>query len=211
MKIWIHINGVQEGPYQPDNLPLNRMNPQTPVWYEGLNYWMPASTAPVTAEHLRAYYAGEAQTYDQQRQTYSSPEQTVEVEMPAEEETNVDTVAQAENRQPEPRQSGRTPYAGQGYGMKYGAYAGTQAQQNRAAGQPDKCPPTYLVWSILLTLLCCNPIGIVAAVTGWTVTSKYRAYDIEGARRWSETTAWWFIITIVTSLIFTPMYMLVSM
>ena len=49
MKIWIHLNGVQEGPFEKDELPLYRMSPDTPVWHEGLPDWMPASRVAATA------------------------------------------------------------------------------------------------------------------------------------------------------------------
>lgn len=191
MKIWIHINGVQEGPFEPEQLPLNRMDPQTPVWYEGLDYWMPASAAPVTADILRAYYAGEITPDGSRRQPT--------VEQPSATEINVAT-------EPAPAQN-TWAYSGQ----KYNANSQFNARQTQGGQQSEKCPPTYLAWSIILTLLCCNPLGIVAAILGWSVMTKFKNYDIEGARRRSETTAWWFIITIVTSLIFTPMYMLVSL
>lgn len=201
MKIWIHINGVQEGPFTPDTLPLNRMDPQTPVWYEGLDYWMPASAAPVTAELLKSYYAGNMVNSHSQEPESSSPDNTVDVESPTTSVTEVDV----ETHRPTQTAGGNANT------HKYAAYSAARTTGHTPDRNPDKCPPTYLVWSIILTLLCCNPIGIVAAVMGWTVTTKYREYDYEGAVRRSETTAWWFIITIVTSLIFTPMYLLVSM
>ncbi len=203
MKIWIHINGVQEGPFAPEQLPLNRMDPQTPVWYEGLSYWMPASAAPVTAELLRRYYAGELQQRDS-----TGYDPTVDVETPTQQETTVDVEAQPSHGQERGTewQQGRSA-AWQQTGQKYAAYP----RSSQPGQAPEKCPPTYMVWSIVLTLLCCNPVGIVAAALGWTVTTKYNNYDFDGARRRSELTAWWFIITIVTSLIFTPMYMLISM
>lgn len=34
-------------------------------------------------------------------------------------------------------------------------------------------PPTYLVWSILTTILCCLPFGIVAIVQSAKVESLY--------------------------------------
>lgn len=200
MKIWIHINGIQEGPFEPEQLPLNRMDPQTPVWYEGLDYWKPASAAPVTADILRAYYAGEISPDGSRRQPAAHPT-TVDVEEVSHPATTVDV-------DPKP---GSGAYAGDFGSLKYGAYGQYGARQGQYARQPEKCPPTYLVWSIILTLLCCNPLGIVSTVLGWSVLTKYKNYDIEGARRRSETTAWWFIITIVTSLVFTPMYMLVSL
>ena len=49
MKIWVHIDGRQLGPYNPDQLPLDEMDATTPVWYDGLEQWTPAGQAPATA------------------------------------------------------------------------------------------------------------------------------------------------------------------
>lgn len=49
MKIWVYLNGLQQGPYTLDELAQLPVNHSTPVWYEGLPQWMPASEAPVTA------------------------------------------------------------------------------------------------------------------------------------------------------------------
>lgn len=49
MKIWVHLNGQQQGPYEFDELKQLPITPQTPVWYEGLAQWTVASVAPATA------------------------------------------------------------------------------------------------------------------------------------------------------------------
>lgn len=49
MKIWIHLNGMQQGPYDLPELRAMAIGPDTPVWYEGLTGWLPASAAPATA------------------------------------------------------------------------------------------------------------------------------------------------------------------
>lgn len=51
MKIWVFLNGMQQGPYtefQISELPITE---ETPVWYEGLPQWTAAGIAPATA-HL---------------------------------------------------------------------------------------------------------------------------------------------------------------
>lgn len=47
------LNGQQQGPYGVEQLRGLGIGPQTPVWYAGLNNWMPAGQAPATA-HLFA-------------------------------------------------------------------------------------------------------------------------------------------------------------
>lgn len=49
MKIWVYLNGIQQGPYTFDELSQLQITPSTPVWYEGLSQWLPASEAPATA------------------------------------------------------------------------------------------------------------------------------------------------------------------
>jgi len=47
------------------------------------------------------------------------------------------------------------------------------------AGSP---PPNYLVWSILTTVFCCLPLGIVSIVFAAQVNSKWAAGDYAGAQ-----------------------------
>lgn len=42
---------------------------------------------------------------------------------------------------------------------------------------------SYLVWSILVTVLCCLPLGIPAIVYSCQVNSKAAAGDLEGATK----------------------------
>ena len=74
-----------------------------------------------------------------------------------------------------------------------------------APGQPDnwipECPPTYLVWSILVTLFCCMPFGIVAVVKSCGVTSSYNRGDYEAARKKSSDAQMWIIVSVVLGLV----------
>jgi Interferon-induced transmembrane protein len=60
--------------------------------------------------------------------------------------------------------------------------------ENPAGQQP---PKTWLVESILVTLLCCLPFGIVGIVNASSVESRFRSGDIEGAKRASEQAGKW--------------------
>ncbi|GAB3065582.1 CD225/dispanin family protein [Stenotrophomonas tumulicola] len=46
--------------------------------------------------------------------------------------------------------------------------------------------PNHLVWSILTTLFCCLPLGIVSIVFAAQVNGKVAAGDIAGAREASD-------------------------
>jgi hypothetical protein len=62
-------------------------------------------------------------------------------------------------------------------------------------------PKNYLVESILVTIFCCQPFGIVGIVFGSQVNSKYALGDFTGAKEASDNakkwTTWGFISGIV--------------
>lgn len=58
-------------------------------------------------------------------------------------------------------------------------------------------PPTYLVWAVVMTVLCCLPAGVVAIVFACQVSSKFYAGDMEGALRASERAQIWIIVSFV--------------
>ena len=87
-------------------------------------------------------------------------------------------------------------------------YAGQQPAQDASAAE---CPPTNLVWAIISTLLCCLPAGIVAIIYAIKVQNKYREGDIEGAKRASETGAWWCIASIILGILTWPLISLFQM
>ncbi len=49
MKIWIFLDGRQQGPMDIDQLAQLPVTPTTPVWYEGLPDWSTLGAAPATA------------------------------------------------------------------------------------------------------------------------------------------------------------------
>jgi hypothetical protein len=53
MKVWIYIGNSQQGPFTLDELSKINITAETPVWYDGLEQWMPAGEAPATC-HLFA-------------------------------------------------------------------------------------------------------------------------------------------------------------
>lgn len=167
MKIWIHVNGVQQGPYSKEQVAAMRLPAATPVWYEGLPQWIPACQAPELADIYGSAPAEEAEPV---------------------EETVVATTTVVE--EPQAR-----------YGRAAGAYAA------EAVAVP-KCPPTFLAWSIILTLCCCTPFSIAAIVCGALTNSRYNSGNYEGARRMSHATEWLVIISITLGIVGLPLSML---
>ena len=56
---------------------------------------------------------------------------------------------------------------------------------------PPQQPKNWLAESILVTLLCCLPFGIVGIVNAASVSSKYASGDYEGSLRASQEAAKW--------------------
>lgn len=62
-------------------------------------------------------------------------------------------------------------------------------------------PANYLVWSILATLLCCLPLGIVSIIFAAQVDSKFAAGDYDGAEQSSKRAKMWAWIAFASGLI----------
>lgn len=67
-------------------------------------------------------------------------------------------------------------------------------------------PKTFMVWSILATIFCCMPAGIIAIINSAMVSSKYFAKDYEGAKRASHNAEIWIIVSIVAGIIVNAIY-----
>ncbi len=75
-----------------------------------------------------------------------------------------------------------------------------------AAVAAEPMPPTYLVWSVVTTILCCLIPGIVAIIFSAQVSSKFYQGDIEGARRASRNAEIWIIISFVLGVLTNTLY-----
>jgi len=62
---------------------------------------------------------------------------------------------------------------------------------NEQITQPQAPPPNYLVFAILVTIFCCQILGIVSIVFAAQVNSKWNAGDFEGAVAASRNAKLW--------------------
>lgn len=76
-------------------------------------------------------------------------------------------------------------------------------------GCPLAPPPNYLPWSIVTTLLCCLPAGIVSIVYAAQVNTKYQAGDVTGALAASANARRWAVIAAVAGVAVGILYVLV--
>lgn len=71
---------------------------------------------------------------------------------------------------------------------------------------PQKPPKNWLVESILVTLFCCLPLGIVGIVNAANVDSRYNRGDHDGAIRASNEAGKWTKIGFFVGLAFIVIY-----
>ena len=57
--------------------------------------------------------------------------------------------------------------------------------------KPQSPPPNYLAFAIIVTILCCQILGIVSIVFAAQVNSKWNAGDYEGAISASKNAKLW--------------------
>ena len=76
-----------------------------------------------------------------------------------------------------------------------------QATGAAPSGPVGAKPNNYLVQSILVTLCCCLPLGIVSIVFAAQVDSKWNAGDHAGAVKASENAKKWSMIALILGII----------
>lgn len=88
-----------------------------------------------------------------------------------------------------------------------GVYPKASAMQAAPSGKSAAMPSTYLVWSVLATVLCCTVPGIVAIIMSSKVSSRFYQGDVEGSQRASRLAEIWIIISFVLGVISQTLYL----
>lgn len=96
---------------------------------------------------------------------------------------------------PMPPDSGLPPPPSPGYPPAF------EADLRFGPGNMLPFVPTHLVWAILSTILCCNPLGIVSIVYSAQVNAHLIRGDVRRAQRSSRLARNWVIATAAVSLV----------
>ncbi len=67
--------------------------------------------------------------------------------------------------------------------------------------KPNQCPSTHLAFAIIVTVLCCIPFGIVAIIYASKVQAHWNANNYSAAKRASNISLIWCIISIIAGII----------
>lgn len=197
MNYWIIVNDHHDGPYSVDTLVANGLKPEDLVWTEGLADWTPAGNILELAEAMNLRDSMAAAPAEPAAPVSAEVIEIVETEAeaPMEQEAAYDAEPA---QQPQPAQQ---PYAAPQMQTAYTQAAPTQAA---AMTQAEPCPPSYIAWSIIVTVLCCTIVGIPAIVFASMTKSAYYRGDLAKAKRYSEITQWFIIAAIVLGTVSWP-------
>ena len=144
------------------------------VWHSGLPDWVRITNVPELKEMLE-----NNNEPAQDEPVPNLPEQEAgSDELVTSEVVDEDEIPSLDNVMESNEQS---PYMAGNYGPAMAA-----AQPMPAPEEVPECPPTNLVWSIIVTLLCCTPAGIVGIVFAFLTKKHYRQGNYKKAQRMSD-------------------------
>ncbi len=72
------------------------------------------------------------------------------------------------------------------------------------------CPPTYLAWALISTILCCIPFGVIALIQSSKVQSQWQQGDYNGAMRASKSAKDWSIASFASGFFIYGLYIFAS-
>lgn len=163
MKQYYYVDGnnQQQGPIDAAQLPAFGVTTKTLVWCEGMANWQAAGEIP----ELASFFAAK------------------QPEIPAQPQMQPGTPAQPQMQPGTPAQPQVQPQT-----MNINNFQQTQQPMNTQPPfqQPNnqQMPPqpdNYLVWAILVTVLCCLPLGVASIIYSVKVGSLYAQGDYNGA------------------------------
>lgn len=177
MEYWIVENDQQVGPLSKDDLLAKGITAESLVWHDGLSDWTPACQVPSLCDIFKV---SEETDID---------ENDIEQEIALDEDLSL-------NGKNDSSDSSASADAG-------------SSEEHNPIQEPEQepkppCPPTNLVWAVISLICCCFPLSVVAIIYASQVRTKYDCGDYEGAKKASETAAWWTILSIVLGLICQP-------
>ena len=157
MKQYYYVDGnnQQQGPIDAAQLPSFGVTAKTLVWCEGMANWQVAGEIPELASLFAAKQPEIPAQPQMQPGTPAQPQSQQQVQPQPMNINNFQQTQQPMNTQP--------PFQ--------------QPNNQQMPPQPDN----YLVWAILVTVLCCLPFGVASIIYSVKVGSLYAQGDYNGA------------------------------
>lgn len=217
MEYWTIIDDRHAGPFSAEELVANGIGLDSPVWMSGLPDWVEARDIPELRALLEGAEAGIDSLSEGSAHSDIFIEETIieeEIpineggEAPLQEEPYYENQQQFENRE--------TPYFQQSQMPPQQPYCQQPQPQWEWQREPQpipegaEIPPSYLAWSIIVTVICCIPLGIPAIIFSAKTRQAISRGDLVGARKSSDTAQWCIILAIVLGLITMPLQIVFS-
>lgn len=209
MEYWIIVDNKHAGPYSAKQLLDAGLTADTLVWHEGLTDWARAGNVAELAEGIELMNQAAAEAAATDDAPAANPVQEAEPAAYNRQEEATQWQQQPSDAYDNNRQEVHNGYADanyqqQGYNNNYN-YGNGENQQYQQPQEP--CPPAYIAWSVIVTLLCCTIIGIPAIVFSSMTKSAYYRGDLAKAKRYSELAQWFIIASIVLGVLGIPFQM----
>lgn len=166
MKVFILIDGVQQGPYTHEQLEQMNLAPDTYVWHKGLPEWQRAAQCQETAylfagmEQTPAFEPAEPQAAESVPPVYEQPQAVPQ------------TPAAPSQPEFEPISTYHAP------------------ESDEPAEEIPPMPQQYIALSIITLVCCCVPLGIIALIYGNKVSTSWKMGDYEDAEKNSKIAKW---------------------
>ena len=81
---------------------------------------------------------------------------------------------------------------------------------NKGGNSADKAVSNYMVFSVLTTMCCCVPFGIVAIIYSFKVSKLLSLGDITGATEASKKAKLWIIVALIVGIIVGIIYSILA-
>lgn len=208
MKYWIIVEDRHAGPFSAQQLVDTGLTPDTLVWHEGLPDWTRAANIPEIMQCLEQRSVAEAQA---RQELVEQARRDEELRLQAEEAEHREAMLRQQEEEARRQAMAAETLAGENACEQPPAQPGCCRPVQQAvpsvsvAAQPvEPCPPAYIAWSIIATLLCCTIVGIPAIIFASMTKSAYYKGDLAKAKRYSELAQWLIIASIVLGAVSWP-------
>ena len=204
MRYYIAENGQPAGPFEPNELLAHGLTVNSLGWCEGMPNWNSASQVP----ELMAILSGGIPTTPNIPNTPTTPTTNGDVQLPQMPPMGggmpLPQVPPVVNPQP----TSTTPY---GQGGSTTTNNPLPFPQNGPTNSPQIAPKTWLLESVIATVLCslCCGVPLVGLIPGaiaiymaWSSKMCYTKGDVDGANKKASSARKWFFITIAVGLAF---------
>lgn len=180
MKVWVFLDGIQQGPFDDTELTsLPGFGENTKVWFEGLPRWQTAGSL----DELRYIFEPEQAP---------TPEQ--EIDILVQETSEPDGCVFEMPEKPEPFR--QTPPENPPFFNNISFGVATPTENTYVP-----CPPTYVGLAIFLFICCCSPVSLAALASSICVSVFHNKGEHDKANKASEITAWLIMIAIALGML----------